>query len=139
MSTSTTAPAWTRSAQRLDRPAIDVWWKPELHGPIDGILIWQGDAPDRRTGEPYHLFAIREHASAAVYAVTERAALRSLRQVGVGARVYFAPAGVRELDGGKRMMEFEVYAQEAQEEGAAAGGNGAGGTAEQGDGRDVPF
>jgi hypothetical protein len=34
------------------------------------------------------------------------------------------------------MMEFEVHALEAQQEGAA-GSNGAGGTAQQGDG--VPF
>src|SRR4051812_1906248 len=35
-------PTWTRTAHRLDRPKIDVWYKPEEGGALDGFLIWQG-------------------------------------------------------------------------------------------------
>jgi hypothetical protein len=44
--------------------------------------------------------------------LTERAALRFLRQVRPGSRVYIRPIGKKDLGDGRSMWEFEAYAQE---------------------------
>jgi hypothetical protein len=44
--------------------------------------------------------------------LTERAALRFLRQVRPGSRVYIRPIGKKDLGDGRSMWEFEAYAQD---------------------------
>lgn len=105
-------PAWTRSAHRLDRPKIDAWYKPEDHGPLDGFLVWQGQEEHRMSGDTYHAFAIREAESGRMIGLTERAALRFLRQVRPGSRVYIRPIGKKDLGDGRSMWEFEANAQD---------------------------
>lgn len=107
-------PAWTRSAHRLDRPKIDAWYKPEDHGPLDGFLVWQGQEEHRLSGETYHAFAIREAESGRMIGLAERAALRFLRQVRPGSRVYIRPVGKKDLGDGRSMWEFEAYAQDIE-------------------------
>jgi len=111
MNGTSDTPDWTRTAHRIDRPKIDRWWRPE-DGALDGFLIWQGDGPDRQTGETYHAFAVREGATGLVLGVAERAALRGLRQARPGTRIFIKPTGKRDIGGGREMLAFEAYAQE---------------------------
>jgi hypothetical protein len=104
-------PAWTRGAHRLDRPKIDAWYKPEDRAALDGVFLWQGDAEHRMSGETYHVFVVREHATGLHVAVAERAALRFLRQVRAGSRVYVRATGKKDIGDGKAMWEFEAYAE----------------------------
>jgi hypothetical protein len=115
-------PPWTSSAHRLDRPKIDVWYKPEEHAALDGFLVWQGQEEHRMSGETYHAFAIKEAETGKMFGVTERAALRFLRHVRPGSRVYIRPIGKKDLGDGRSMWEFETYAQEVDYSGPAAGG-----------------
>jgi hypothetical protein len=89
-----------------------VWYKPEEHGALDGFLVWQGQEEHRLSGETYHAFAIKEAETGRMFGVTERAALRFLRQVRPGYRVYIRPIGKKDLGDGRSMWEFETYAQE---------------------------
>jgi hypothetical protein len=112
---STTAehqpPVWTRGAHRLDRPKIDAWYKPDDGAALDGVFLWQGDAEHRISGETYHVFVVREQATGLHVAVAERAALRFLRQVRPGSRVYLRATGKRDIGDGKTMWDFEAYAE----------------------------
>ena len=47
MSEDSNVPNWIRNASRVDRPEIDVWYRPE-DGAIDGVLIWRVQAGRRR-------------------------------------------------------------------------------------------
>jgi hypothetical protein len=137
-------PSWTRAAHRLDRPKIDAWYRPEEDGALDGFLIWQGQEEHRMSGEAYHAFAIREAQTGKVVGVTERAALRFLRQVRSSSRVYIRPLGKKDLGDGRSMWEFEAYAEAVDHAapGRLAGkpSSGKGPSDESGGGGDgVPF
>jgi hypothetical protein len=85
--------------------------EPEDHGPLDGFLVWQGQEEHRMSGETYHVFVVREHGTGLHVAVAERAALRFLRQVRPGSRVYLRATGKRDIGDGKSMWDFEAYAE----------------------------
>ena len=105
-------PSWVRTATRVDRPNIDVWYKPEQHGPLEGTLIWRGQE-HARSGDLYNAYAIRG-VKGAVFGVAERAGLRGLRTVRVGSRVFIRPTTVKELESGHRMQQFEIVAEQIE-------------------------
>lgn len=140
----TAAPDWLKSAVRIDRPQIDVWYKPDEHGTLDGHLIWRGQQEHPLSGEVYNAYAVRLGDTGKVMGVSERAGLRGLRSVRVGSRVYIKPTTVKELEGGRKMQQFEIFAdhQEAltdvgKRRGPSGGGGQPGGPPADSD--DVPF
>jgi hypothetical protein len=106
-------PDWIKNAPRVDRPDITRWFKPE-DGPIDGTLIWRGRQEHHQSGDVYNVYAIREADTGLIIGVSERAGLRDLRTVKVGSRVFINPASVKQLDNGRTLQQFEIFA-EAQE------------------------
>jgi hypothetical protein len=111
--TADTTPEWVKSAPRVDRPEINRWFKPE-DGPINGTMIWRGRNEDRRTGDTYPAYAIREADTGLVIGVSERAGLRDLRNVKVGSRVFIRPGRVKELDNGHRFQTYEIFAEDLE-------------------------
>lgn len=137
-------PEWIKTAHRLDRPKTDVRYKPESHGALDGVLIWQGEVEAFQSGDIYHEYAIRD-ASGVVFAVTERVGLRDLRAVRCGSRVFIKPLGQVELKSGNKMWRFQLHAEQlapaaptAKPAAATANQSTAAG-AGQPDGGDIPF
>jgi hypothetical protein len=130
-------PAWTRAAHRLDRPKIDAWYKPDDGTALDGVFLWQGDAEHRTSGETYHVFVVRETSTGLHVAVAERAALRFLRQVRPGSRIYVRATGKKDIGDGRSMWEFEAYADNV-DHGRLARKPGGGGREDDG-GDGVPF
>jgi hypothetical protein len=102
-------PEWVKSAARVDRPAIDAWYKPDEHGALDGFLIWRGQQEAPQSGDVYNAYAIRL-ATGKVIGLSERAGLRYLRQVRIGSRVFIRPTGIKELENGWKMQQFEILA-----------------------------
>ena len=106
-------PEWIRNAPRVDRPDITRWYKPE-DGSLDGTLIWKGRLEQYQSGDTYNAYAIRQADTGFIIGVSERAGLRDLRTVKVGSRVFINPVGVKQLDNGRALQQFEIFA-EAQE------------------------
>jgi len=143
MTEETNVPSWVRSAPRVDRPEIDRWYKPE-DGPLEGTLIWRGQQESPMSGDIYNAYAVRTADGTRVLGVSERAGLRGLRSVRVGSRVFIRPTAVKALDSGRKMQQFEVFAEHLEplsEPVRSAGHRGGGplsdGCATQVDG--VPF
>jgi len=110
MTEETNVPSWVRSAPRVDRPEIDGWYKPE-DGPLEGTLIWRGQQESPTSGDIYNAYAVRTADGARVLGVSERAGLRALRSVRVGSRVFIRPTAVKTLDNGRKMQQFEIFAE----------------------------
>ena len=115
MTRKTQSPEWIRHARRFDRPKIDYWFKPE-HSPLDGVLIWRGTQPYPRTGAICNIYAIQDANTGHTVGVSERVALRDLRQVGIGSRVYIEFVGYKTLPSGFDMQEFKLYVEDTQPE-----------------------
>ncbi len=109
-----TVPEWLKSAARVDRPEIDFWYKPEDHGALDGVLIWRGQQESAQSGDVYNVYAVRLTATGKVVGLSERVGLRGLRSVRVTSRVFIRPTTVKELDGGRRMQQFEIFAEQLE-------------------------
>ncbi len=145
MSDPSNVPSWVRGAARVDRPEIDAWYKPE-EGELEGTLIWRGVQESATSGDVYNAYAVRKPDGSKVIGVSERAGLRGLRSVKVGSRVFIRPTEVKVLDSGRRMQQFEVFAEhleplsEPVRRGAGGGGSGgaAGGSGGAADGGAVP-
>lgn len=105
-------PDWTRSAHRVDRPKVDIYYKPEEGGAVDGVLVWQGQEENRTSGDTYHLFVIRDGQTGKMIGVAERASLRNLRQARPGSPVYVKAVGKKDIGDGRSMWEFEAYARD---------------------------
>jgi hypothetical protein len=134
----TKTPDWIKNAPRVDRPEFKRWYKPE-DGPLDGTMIWRGRQEHYQTGDVYNAYAIRTADGAEVVGVSERAGLRDLRMVKIGSRVFIRPAGVKELDNGHKLQQFEIFAEALEtlgEPSRGRGGKGQGGAASA---DDVPF
>jgi hypothetical protein len=69
-----------------------------------------------------------------VVGVSERAGLRDLRAVRVGSRVFIRPTGVKVLASGRKMQQFEIFAEhlEPLSEPTRGGGSRGGGTPSDG-------
>ena len=106
-------PDWLRNANRVDRPAITRWFRPE-DGPVDGTLIWRGRQEHHQSGDVYNAYAVREAGTGIIIGISERVGLRDLRTVKVGSRVFINLVGVKQLDNGRTLQRFEIFA-EAQE------------------------
>lgn len=122
-------PSWTRTATRLvERPKIDVWYKPD-DLPVEGYLVWRGDDENRVTGDSGYLYAIRTEDGRTV-GVRERAKLIGLRSVKLNSRVYIRCVGRVPLENGRTLLDFEVYVDEKTKApipvATASGANGAG-------------
>ena len=133
-------PEWIKNAPRVDRPDITRWYKPE-DGSIDGTLIWRGRQEHHQSGDIYNAYAIREAETGLIIGVSERAGLRDLRTVKVGSRVFINPAGVKQLDNGRTLQQFEIFAEQQEPpseptKGAGRSEPGQGGPAQS---EDVPF
>jgi hypothetical protein len=145
MSENESTPAWVRNAIRVDRPDVDAWYKVEQHGQLHGRLIWRGQQR-ARSGSSYNAYAIRSE-SGTVFGVAESAGLRDLRTVSVGSLVFLKPTTIKELEGGRKMQQFEIYAQQIDPLSEVPKGRGTGGgSSESGGGSDggtapeeVPF
>ena len=125
-------PSWASDKTRLDQRRIEVWYKPEEHGNLEGVLLWQDDLSSERG--PYHVFAIE--CGTTVYGVRERAGLKKLRRARNGSRVFIEYHGKRSLDGERTMLEFSVWAEESNaSEPTAADASGP----TNASGSDVPF
>lgn len=133
-------PDWIKTAHRLDRPKTDLRYKPEVHGALDGVLIWQGDVEAFHSGETYHEYVVQDGGGVA-FAVTERAGLRELRAVCNGSRVFIKPLGQIELKSGNKMWRFQIHAERLAPVTAkpAATSQSTAATAGQPDGGDIPF
>ena len=107
---NTKTPDRIKNAARVDRPDIKRWFKPE-DGPIDGTLIWRGRQEHYQTGDTYNAYAIRLGETGEIVGVSERVGLRDLRGVKVGSRVFIRPAGVKELDNGHKLQQFDIFAE----------------------------
>ena len=136
-------PEWVKSAARVDRPEIDAWYKHEENGALDGILIWRGQQEAAQSGEVYNAYAQRL-ATGKVIGLSERAGLRGLRAVRLGSRVFIHPTTIKELDGGRKMQQFEIFADQLEplsdpvkRSGPRGGGGSSGGSASGSE--DVPF
>ena len=103
-------PDWIKNAARVDRPDITRWYKPE-DGPIDGTLIWRGRQEHYQSGDTYNAYAVREASTGLIIGVSERVGLRDLRTVKVGSRVFINPAGVKQLENGRTLQQFEIFAE----------------------------
>jgi hypothetical protein len=128
MDDETNVPSWIRTAPRVDRPELSAWYKPE-DGPLDGFLIWRGQQESPTSGDVYNAYAIRVGDTGKVVGVSERAGLRGLRGVRVGSRVFIRPTGLKVLDSGRKMHQFEIFAEqlEALSEPVRVSGNRDGG------------
>jgi hypothetical protein len=134
----TKTPDWVKNAARVDRPDIKRWYKPE-DGALDGTLIWRGKQEHYQTGDVYNAYAVRLADGGEVVGVSERAGLRDLRMVKVGSRVFIRPTGVKALDNGHKLQQFEIFAEGLESLGEPTrgrAGNGQGGPASA---DDVPF
>ena len=122
-------PEWLKTAARVDRPEINVWYKPDEHGTLDGLLIWRGQQEAAQTGDQYNAYAVRLAGVGTVIGLSERAGLRGLRSVRVGSRVFIRPTTVKELDGGRKMQQFEIFADQMEPltDPARGGGSSRGG------------
>jgi hypothetical protein len=109
--TTTEQPSWTRNAIRVDRPDIDIWYKPEEHAAIDGVLIWRGQMEQHQTGETYNAYAIRQANTTQIIGVSERAGLRGMRTVALNSRVFIRPTTIKDLSDGRKMQQFEIIAE----------------------------
>jgi hypothetical protein len=127
--TNTKTPDWIKNAVRVDRPDIKRWFKPE-DGPLDGTLIWRGRQEHYQTGDVYNAYAIRVAETGDIVGVSERAGLRDLRGVKVGSRVFIRPTGVKELDNGHKLQQFEVFAEGLEALSEPTRGPGRGGPAQ---------
>lgn len=107
MEDSLKKPAWAIGLQREDRPPIDKTYRPE-EGPLEGRLAWQGEMEDQQ-GEAYHMFVICEANTGLNVGVSERAALRPLRQKPVGTLVFLQPEGKTDLGDGRTMWRIALY------------------------------
>lgn len=107
-------PDWLKSAARVDRPELDAWYKPDEHGALDGVLIWRGQQEHAQSGDVYNAYAVRLGGTGKVIGVSERVGLRGLRSVRVGSRVYVRPTTVKELDRGRKMQQFEIFADQME-------------------------
>jgi hypothetical protein len=125
------APNWIRTAARVDRPEIDWWYKPE-DGPLDGVLTWRGQHDHALSGDVYNVYALRLADTGKVIGVSEKAGLRGLRAARVGSKVFIRPTGVKVLDGGRKMYQFEVFADQLEplSEPVKGSGNRGGGEGE---------
>ena len=130
MSDETNVPSWIRTAPRVDRPEISSWYKPE-DGALDGVLIWRGQQESVASGDVYNAYAVRVGDTGRVVGVSERAGLRDLRAVRVGSRVFIRPTGVKALASGRKMQQFEIFAEQLEplSEPARGGGGSRGGGA----------
>ncbi len=133
MSEESMVPSWVRTAARVDRPEMSAWYKPE-DGDLDGVLIWRGQQESPTSGDVYNAYAVRQTASGKVFGVSERAGLRDLRSVRVGSKVFIHPTTVKVLDSGRKMQQFEVFAEELEPLSEPTRGNGSrrGGTGSDG-------
>jgi len=134
----TKTPDWIKNAPRVDRPEFKRWYKPE-DGPLDGKLIWRGRQEHYQTGDVYNAYAVQLADGGEVVGISERAGLRDLRMVKIGSRVFIRPAGVKELDNGHKLQQFEIFADALEtlgEPGRGRVGKGQGGAASP---DDVPF
>jgi hypothetical protein len=142
MSEDQNVPPWVRGAARVDRPEIDAWYKPE-DGALDGTMIWRGQQEHAQSGDVYNIYAIRRTDNGKVIGVSERAGLRGLRAVRVGSRVFIRPTGEKALDNGRKMQQFEIFAEQLEplsepvRGGGTRGGNGSDGGPEPSE--KVPF
>jgi len=116
-------PEWVKRASRVDRPDINRWFKPE-DDPINGTLIWRGRQEDRQTGDTYNVYAIREADTGLVIGVSERAGLRDLRNVKVGSKVFIRTGRVKELDNGRKVQTYEIFAEDLESLGDSTRGRG---------------
>lgn len=134
-------PDWVKNAARVDRPDIKRWYKPE-DGPLDGTLIWRGRQEHYLSGDIYNVYAVRLAGTEEVVGISERAGLRDLRTVKVGSRVFIRPAGVKVLDNGHKLQQFEIFAEHQEPLGEPTrgrGGNQGGGQGGAVASEDVPF
>jgi hypothetical protein len=97
----------------VDRPEIDAWYKPE-DGTVDGVLIWRGQQESPTSGDVYNAYAVRVADTGKVLGMSERAGLRGLRSVRVGSRVFIRPTAVKTLDNGRKMQQFEIFADQLE-------------------------
>jgi hypothetical protein len=106
-------PPWAEGLTRIDRPHIDRRWRPQ-DGPLDGVLVWQGEEVDRH-GEEYHLYIFEEQrefeSTGVMVGVPERATLRALRGVANGTRVYLELRGTIPTSAGRDMLDIAVYVE----------------------------
>jgi hypothetical protein len=127
-------PEWLKTAARVDRPEVDAWYKGEEHGALDGVLIWRGQQEHAQSGDVYNAYAIRLASTGQVIGVSERAGLRYLRQVRIGSRVFIRPTGVKELENGRKMQQFEIFADQLEPLAEPARGTGGRGGSAPSDG-----
>jgi hypothetical protein len=132
--TEVNIPPWVRTAVRVDRPDIDIWYKVEEHGALDGVLIWRGQQEHTLSGDVNNAYAVRQTDTGKVFGISERAGLRGLRTVRVGSRVFILPTTVKVLEGGRKMQQFEIHAehQEPPAEPVRGAGNRGGGAPSDG-------
>lgn len=138
-------PNWVRNASRVDRPDINRWYKVE-DGAINGTLIWRGRQEHYQTGDIFNVYVIREADTGLNIGLSEKVGLRDLRMVKTGSRVFIRPGRVKELDKGRKVQTYEVFAEEVESladmpRSARSGGGGAAGGAPGGAlaSEDVPF
>lgn len=137
MSEDSNVPNWIRNASRVDRPEIDVWYRPE-DGALDGVLIWRGQQDHAISGELQNVYAIRRTDTGRVIGVSERAGLRGLRAVRVGSKVFIRPKGVKVLEGGHKMHQFEIFADQLEPLSEPAKSSGNRGSGEGPEGGPLP-
>jgi hypothetical protein len=113
MSDHENVPSWVRNASRVDRPEIDFWYRPE-DGPLEGVFIWRGQQEHALSGDVQNVYAVRRADDGKVIGVSERAGLRGLRSVRVGSKIFLRPTGVKELEGGRKMHQFEIFADQLE-------------------------
>lgn len=106
-------PDWVRTAARVDRPHIDAWYKVEDHGALDGVLIWHGQQ-EAVSGDVYNIYAIRLATTGKVVGVPERAGLRDLRAIRLGSRIFIRPTIIKDLGGGRKMQQFEIFSDQQE-------------------------
>jgi hypothetical protein len=143
MSDEANIPSWVRGAARVDRPKIDAWYRPE-DGALEGTLIWRGQQESPTSGDVFNAYAIRKPDGNKVIGVSERAGLRNLRSVRIGSRIFIRPTGVMVLDSGRKMQQFEIFADhlEPLSEPVRGGGSRGGATSSDdgsGTSEKVPF
>lgn len=88
-------------------------------------MAWQGDQDDPNTGEVRRIFIVRDASAGFHWGVSERHALKGLRQVPNAARVWLEYKGEREtgklINGEKQtVMEFDVIADKTRPAPAAS-------------------
>lgn len=117
-------------AGRTVRPApkLVLMSRPESCGRIMRVAPVRparGQRDHVQSGDVYNAYAVRLASSCKVVGVSERAGLRNLRQVRISSRVFIRPTTVKELENGRRMQQFEIFAEHLEpltEPGRGVGG-----------------